>query len=188
MDIESYIAAQIQQIKSELAQKLIEIDDKYTSNGLVSSGKHLRERGLAEIMANAKIDAIKAKLENNEDESKLKSFPQISKVTPNMYDPTSACFKFANISVPLPSQRNEDYLCRVIFRNDKSLKKQWLWDDILKATKDLLVSRSKNPHTEPWRPVYNAARKINDRLEKIGIGDLFLCKPITTIQVNPKYL
>lgn len=131
-----------------------------------------------------KADVVTLKGKQSSSDSTLKfSF------SPDLYDVSASILKLGGKEINLPSDRNEDYLCRVIFSSDRNMRKEWVSIDVIEASKDRIVSRSKNPDREPWRPVYNAARRLNDRVErKIGINDLFLVKPVTTVKINPKYL
>lgn len=107
----------------------------------------------------------------------------------NLYDKDTSILKLSDKEIKLPRDRNEDYFCRVIFDNNKNMRKEWSWDELKIASKDRIVSKSKNPDFEPWRPVYNAAGKLNNRIRlATGISDFFLVKPITTVKINPKYL
>mgnify|MGYP001616302562 CR=1 FL=1 len=107
----------------------------------------------------------------------------------NIYDSRESSLILAGETIVLPRDRNEDYLCRVVFLNNRNMKREWSWEELIKASKNRIVSRSEHPEKEPWRPVYNACGKLNDRIERvIGIKNFFLMSPITTIKINPKYL
>ena len=91
--------------------------------------------------------------------------------------------------IQLPKDRNEDNLCKIIFRSKKDLEREWSWDEFVEESKDMIVTRSKVPEKEPWRPVYNTARSLNRRIrEMTGKKDFFIVKPITTLKINSEYL
>lgn len=107
----------------------------------------------------------------------------------NVYDSKISSLMLAGETIVLPRDRNEDYLCRIIFANDKNMRRDWSWDEVIKASKNRIVSRSTNPDKQSWRPVYNASTSLNGRIQKsTGIIDFFLMSPITTIKINPKHL
>lgn len=107
----------------------------------------------------------------------------------NVYDSKASSLILAGETIILPRDRNEDYLCKVIFANDKNMRRDWSWDNVIRASKSRIVSRSVNSNKEPWRPVYHAAKSLNERIQKsTGIIEFFLMKPITTLKINPRYL
>jgi|SRR3989344_4804475 len=109
--------------------------------------------------------------------------------SPTLYNRRTSVLMLADKEIKIPGDRNEDYFCRVIFLSDKNMRKEWSWDEVIRVSKNRIVPRGKNPEWEPWRPVYNAARKLNDRIAiATGVKDFFLVNPITTVRVNPEYL
>jgi len=104
----------------------------------------------------------------------------INLVEPNLsYQSYRLSFKGKEISIP---EGDQDALCRVLFRDKKSMLKHWSYDEML----DEWGGNYKDK--EAWRKVYNAGREINKKVAiNTTIDDLIGIKTRTTF-VNPKYL
>ena len=69
-NVQIILNSKLKQIEIKLEQELIKIDEKYTINGLIGSGRYKRERNLAIIKANEEKNQIKAELEKDMEDSK----------------------------------------------------------------------------------------------------------------------
>ena len=94
-------------------------------------------------------------------------------------------------------------MCRVVFlKYQKKLNnlegkekakqglKEWGWDEISEMSDGLICPRNEEmPENERWRVMYNAAKAVNNLIEKkTQAKDFFLTKPIKMLKINPKYL
>jgi len=88
---------------------------------------------------------------------------------------------FMDKEIDIPSNTNQDSLCKVIFEDRGSLRKEWNCDEIVEKWGD-------SPKKTDWRKVYNAAREVNTKVAiETGEKDLFIVRTLTTT-LNPKYL
>lgn len=103
------------------------------------------------------------------------------------YDSKTATLTLNGIKIQIPPNTNQDYLCQIIFSNQKSMKKKWEWDEIEESEK--WGNKSESDDKEPWRKTYNAAGGVNIKITiDMGIKDFFLTKPCKIVQINPKFL
>lgn len=127
------------------------------------------------------------------------------KFSAEIYDEKTSTLKIFGSEIKIPHGRNSDYLCRVIFLkyqnklNDledeerekaKQGSKEWGWDEISEMSDGLICSRNEEiSENERWRVMYNAAKAVNDLIEKkTQAKDFFLTKPIKMVKINPRYL
>ena len=125
--------------------------------------------------------------------------------SPEIYDEEISTLKIFGVEVKVPHGRNQDYLCRVIFlkyqnklddleRKEKAKAKQglkeWGWDEIFEMSDGLICPRDEEMlENKRWRVMYNAAKAVNDLIEKkTQAKDFFLTKPIKMVKINPIYL
>lgn len=138
-----------------------------------------------------KIDLKKAKewLSKNKPTLQSQSTTELKiSFTEGLYNPQTSILSIFGKEIKLPRDRNEDHLCRILFKNERNFVKRWSWDELMEKSNDQIVSRSKNDK-ESWRPIYNAARSLNNRIyRELRIEGFFLTNPITTVKINPKYL
>ncbi|NMB56548.1 hypothetical protein GYA19_01250 [Candidatus Beckwithbacteria bacterium] len=104
----------------------------------------------------------------------------INLIEPNLsYESFRLSFKGKEILIP---EGDQDALCKVLFRDKKSMLKHWSYDEILEAWGGNYENK------DAWRKVYNAGREINKKVAiSTTIDDLIGVKTKTTF-VNPKYL
>lgn len=86
-------------------------------------------------------------------------------------------------AIPLQQGKNEETLCRVIFRNKSSIDRLWNIDEIVEKMGESLEQ------TRFWkRRLYQTARQLNHKIAlETGYKD-FLIYTMSTICVNPTYL
>lgn len=103
-------------------------------------------------------------------------------LAPPSYNKTSHKIIFKGQEIVMPSDSNQDSLCRVIFKDKDSLRKEWNWDEMLEEWGGSYDGK------EAWRKVYNAAREINKKVAiETGVKDLLIVKKLTTA-LDPNYL
>jgi len=104
----------------------------------------------------------------------------INLIEPNLsYESFRLSFKGKEIPIP---EGDQDALCKVIFKDKKSMLKHWSYDEVLEAWGGNYEDK------DAWRKVYNAGREINKKVAlSTTIDDLLGIKTKTTY-VNPKYL
>lgn len=104
----------------------------------------------------------------------------INLIEPNLsYESYRLSFKGKEIPIP---EGDQDALCRVLFKDKKSMSKHWSYDQILEAWGGNYEDK------DAWRKVYNAGREINKKVAlSTTINDLIGVKTRTTF-INPKYL
>ncbi len=107
----------------------------------------------------------------------------IDLIEPNLaYIPPVLFFKGSQITV---SEGLQDSLCRVLFRNKRSMMKDWSWDEVLDKQ---VGTEGTYDTTKDWRKVYDPGREINTKIAiETGIPDLLIIKK-RTVRINPKYL
>lgn len=132
---------------------------------------------------------IKAQVSKSKDKGQKPSL-KIS-YTSDLYNPETAELQLAGKTIKMPPRKRPDFLCQVLFSSTEAMKKEWCWDEIVERPEwgDRAVAYREKYGREPWRPVYNAANSINDRIaKKTGIEDFVLRPNIQTIKINPRYL
>jgi len=103
------------------------------------------------------------------------------------YNRKSAVLSLDGIIIQIPSNTNQDDLCRVIFSNKESMITKWEAADVV--NNEAWGEHEEDNHTEFSKKIYNAAHEINIKIAtKTGIEDFLLTKPMITVQVNPRYL
>jgi len=102
--------------------------------------------------------------------------------SPPSYNETSYTIWFKDKDIPIPPNSNQNSLCKVIFKNKSSLRKEWSWDEMLEKWGGSYEDK------EAWRKVYNAGREVNKKVAiETGVKDFLIVKKLT-IAVNPNYL
>ncbi len=104
----------------------------------------------------------------------------INLIEPNLsYESYRLSFKGKEIPIP---EGDQDALCRVLFKNKKSMSKHWSYDEILEAWGGNYEDK------DAWRKVYNAGREINKKVAISTTVDDFLIVKTKSTFINPKYL
>jgi len=102
--------------------------------------------------------------------------------SPSSYNEISHTISFKNKEIPIPPNSNQSSLCKVVFKNTRSLQKEWSWDEMLEEWGGSFEGK------DLWRKVYNAGREVNKKIAiETGIKDFFIAKKLT-IALNPKHL
>lgn len=202
---EELLSSRFQQERNEALEKEIgEIIHYKTGTNLVLSINKRQLNLLREVvnlLRKKLADTDKGKRPTNTIK-KLNNLKRKIKFSPDLYDEKTSVLKVFNQKIQVPQATNQDYLCRVIFlkfrdklndlddvKNARLGQKVWSWDEITDMSEELIVSRSKVPDKEPWRPVYLAAKAVNNLIYKqTKIDDFFLQRPIKNVRINPKYL
>lgn len=101
---------------------------------------------------------------------------------PPSYDPQTSTISFSDKTIPIPTNTNQNDLCKVIFETKTNMNKQWSWDEMVEEWGGGYTDK------DQWRVVYNAGREVNKKVAiETGVKDLFIVKK-QTIKLNPKYL
>ncbi len=97
------------------------------------------------------------------------------------YDISSCKLHFLGEHIQIPANSNQDALCRIIFKNKDSRKKQWSTDEIL--------HRWGGNYFQPdsWRKVYNAAREVNKKVAMYTKVKNLLTVKKYSVELNPQY-
>lgn len=98
------------------------------------------------------------------------------------YDINTGIITFLGKKIEIPLNTNLEMVCRVVLKNLSNMKRIWSWDEIVGANKDNIDRYSP-------RQIYTAARSVNEKVaQETQAKDFFLCKPISTVRLNPKFL
>ena len=98
------------------------------------------------------------------------------------YDINTGIIKFMGKEIEIPLNTNLEMVARVVLKNVNNMKRKWSWDEIVEENRE---------DTELFddRKIYIAARAINDKVaQATAIKDLLICKPTSTVQLNPDFL
>lgn len=132
------------------------------------------------------IKTVKTVSQKMQPESSIKSQLKIS-FKKTSYNRNSAILTINGINIQIPSNTNQDDLCRVIFSDKEAMIKKWESIDV--ANDEAWGERRKDDDTEFPKKIYNAAHEINIKIAtETGIKKFLLTKPIITVQINPIYL
>lgn len=85
--------------------------------------------------------------------------------------------------VKIPENTNQHYLCKTIFKNDKSRKTTWSWDEIMEDWKDDFSEDKKL-----WRKVYEAAREVNLKVKGETMIEKLFITTTKSVKLNPTFL
>lgn len=106
----------------------------------------------------------------------------IKSVHTPQYDITTGVITFMGKEINIPLNTNLEMVCRVVLKNLVNMRRKWSWDEIVEVNREI---------TENFTPrkIYTAVRTINDKVAKeTAVKDLLLANPISTVQLNPKFL
>lgn len=89
---------------------------------------------------------------------------------------------FMGEEIEIPLDTNQEMICRVVLKNNNSMRRKWSWDEILEAHREDIYKAFK-------QKAYRAAREINVKVAaKTAYPDFFIIKPMGTVTLNPKLL
>lgn len=98
------------------------------------------------------------------------------------YDINTGIITFLGKQIQIPLNTKLEMVCRIVLKNLTNMKRKWSWDEIVEENRE-------EPENFTARQIYNATRSINDKVAiETQIKDLFLTKPYTSVQLNPKFL
>jgi len=98
------------------------------------------------------------------------------------YDINTGVIKFMGKEIKIPLNTNLEMIARVVLKNVENMKRKWSWDEIVEENRD-------NVELFDDRKIYIAARAINDKVaQTTAIKDFLICKPTSTVQLNPNFL
>lgn len=146
-----------------------EINSSDTSETNVESMEiyygHLYSKKLDKFSKEIKgeYDALLKAVEKKTKKQKLK------RITPKLiYNPPQIIW--GNIEIPLPPDSKQIDVCKSLFKREKG--KTVCWDEISEKVDDLHI---KSPKKE-WRIIYDAVRKVNEKVERKTGLKLFYVK------------
>lgn len=131
---------------------------------------------------------IAGDMEKKREENRLRKL-QLEKLEREMaidqtlpeYDIVDCVISFRGKKIHIPSDTDQEMLCKVVLRNKNAMSRRWNWDDIVEAWGD-------DPDTVGWRKVYNAGRGVNEQVAtETAIKDFLIVKT-KTLQLNPDFL
>lgn len=98
------------------------------------------------------------------------------------YDISTGTINFMGKTIAIPLNTKMEMVCRVVLKNLSNMKRKWSWDEIIEANRE-------NPEIFTSRQIYNAVRKINDKVAiETQFKNFLLAKPFNTVQLNPEFL
>lgn len=98
------------------------------------------------------------------------------------YDINIGIIKFMGKEIEIPLNTNLEMVARVVLKNVENMKRKWSWDEIVEENRDSIDLFDD-------RKIYIAARAINDKVaQATAIKDFLICKPTSTVQLNPVFL
>lgn len=114
-------------------------------------------------------------------EQEVFSDPNVVREVPS-YKFEASTLSFMGKVIQIKPNSNQDMICRVVFKNKTTMKKEWEWGD-------LLHEYGESAENFTVRKIYTAVRGINRNVLKItGVNDFFLTKPWHLVRLNPKYI
>lgn len=98
------------------------------------------------------------------------------------YDQNTGIITFMGKQVEIPLNTNLEMVCRIVLKNNSNMKRKWSWDEIIEANREAVDNYTA-------RQIYTAVRSINEKVaQETQVKDLFISKPTSTVQLNPKFL
>ncbi len=143
---------------------------KPEANGLGS--KEYQENTLM----NLQITALREELEE-----KNKALLERQKKKLPKYESNSPAIIVENTPIILTSDSNENKLCQVLFKDVKSMRKLWSWDEVIEGW-------SEDPENYSPRTIYGAGNRINQKIAASTDIKEFFDSRLLTIQINPSLL
>lgn len=127
-------------------------------------------------LMNLQITSLKEELEE-----KKKALLERQKKKLPKYESNIQAIIVENTAIVLASDSNENKLCQVIFKDLKSLRKIWSWDEIVEKW-------SEDPENYSPKTIYMAGTRVNQKVAtQTSIKKFFMLKTYN-IQVNPTLL
>lgn len=98
------------------------------------------------------------------------------------YDINTGIITFLGKQIKMPLNTKLELVCRIVLKNVSNMKRKWSWDEIVEANRESLDNFTS-------RQIYNAVRSINEKVAiETQVKDMLLTNPISTVQLNPKFL
>jgi hypothetical protein len=97
------------------------------------------------------------------------------------YDKTIPAVIIDNSVVEIVSDTKENELCKVLLKDESSIKKIWNWDEVVEAI-------GEDPDNVDHKVVYRAGNRINQKVAQATSVKKLLMVKTKTIQVNPHLL
>lgn len=98
------------------------------------------------------------------------------------YDISTGIIRFMGKEIEIPLNTNLEMIARTVLKNVENMKRKWSWDEIVEENREDINIFDK-------RKIYIAARSINDKVaQATAIKDFLVCKPTSTVQLNPDFL
>ena len=98
------------------------------------------------------------------------------------YDIATGIITFKGKTITIPLNTKLEMVCRVVLKNLANMKRKWSWDEIIEENRE----ESENFKA---RQIYNAVRKINDKVAiETQTKDFLLARPFSTVQLNTSFL
>jgi len=98
------------------------------------------------------------------------------------YDISTGIIKFMGKEIEIPLNTNLEMVARIVLKNVENMKRKWSWDEIVEENRE-------DSSLYDDRKIYIAARAINDKVaQATAIKDFIICKPTSTVQLNPDFL
>ena len=98
------------------------------------------------------------------------------------YDISTGIITFMGKQIEIPLNTNMEMICRLVLKNVVNMRRKWSWDEIVEQNRESLEQFTS-------RKIYTATRSINEKVAlETSFKDFFIAKPLSTVQLNPKYL
>ncbi|HRN69731.1 MAG TPA: hypothetical protein PLS49_00975 [Candidatus Woesebacteria bacterium] len=143
---------------------------KPEANGLGS--KEYQENTLM----NLQITALREELEE-----KNKALLERQKKKLPKYESNIPAIVVENTVIILSSDSNENKLCQVLFKDVKSMRKLWSWDEIIEKW-------SEDPENYSSKTIYMAGTRLNQKIAIATQIQKFFEVKTTTIRISPSLL
>lgn len=138
--------------------------------------KTIRDKYTKRYKANKKTK----KLTKIPTETDQKEVP--AKVT---YDPKKGTLDISGKSVKLNKDSFRAKLLELLLKDDKSIKKEWSWDEVIEKIEGTLDLEATKENKKKFYPACDGLSKFI--AQKIGVNDLLIFNK-STVQINSKYL
>lgn len=73
------------------------------------------------------------------------------------YDINTGVITFLGKQIAIPLNTKLEMVCRVVLKNSTNMKRKWSWDEVVEENRE-------EPENFKARQIYNAVRKINDKV------------------------
>lgn len=98
------------------------------------------------------------------------------------YDISTGIITFMGKQIAIPLNTNMEMICRIVLKNVVNMRRKWSWDEIVEQNRESVEQFTP-------RKIYTATRSINEKVAlETSFKDFFIAKPLSTVQLNPKYM